>query len=784
MAWFRKQQGVIIHKVISIMIHFIKKINPIIIIAIILFIIPFFWFKPGTMDLGGDGNRLYFYDPLNFLKNVVFYSIDSEGKGSVEQRHAYLIYVSFIALIKYFINSPHLLISIFNGIKLSVGFLSIYFIVKEFIRGDSHESKNILPVELSAIIAGIFYVVATGSEQLIFLWTKALFPHDQVFLNPLIFFLIMRYFLNRNMWYLLVALFVSFIFSTNFSSIASPQLFSFYPLALIFLLSYIIFFKKIKIALKPVFFVLILFLGLQSFHLIPEVASLFDSGSANSVRIFKDLNTEANYFMAVLGLGKASISLFVPTQEVSLRWTSFVVPLIAILGFLLQRKKQKEILLTGLFFLITFFLVTANITHLGVWIYSKLFYIPGFSMFRNFYTQWAYIFIFFYALLFGQSLFVIFTRLKSSYVKISASIILLLFIIGFWSFLNGKLVDGIQWGSNNGVKTAIIMDPHYERTIDFIRKLPDEGKMLMFPFTDNVNQVVYGLNNAAYVGPSSISILTSKKSFSGYQIFDNYPYLIPEAIMRLSREKKYEALNQIFSLFNIRYIFHNADPKAYEEKFLNIFPYGYVNTSLPKTQEEYKAFIKKFPVRLLYENGPFNIFEFDKKVYRSEVYIPDSIYQEDMIQTTGNKKISYQSAFIDKEVCKKNQVVFDFCKAEYKHPHVEITVKKINPVQYIIHIKQSESESPFLLIFQNSYHKDWKLALEQNPPINEEKHVLVNKYANAWIITKDDRKEKTDYILTLNLETQKYFEYGLLLTGISLFVFLGIVIKTIVRRKS
>ena len=77
---------------------FLRKYRLVLFISLLLFIIPFFWFKPGEMDLGGDGNRLYFYDPLNFLKNVVFYSIDSEGKGNVEQRHAYLIYVAYLTV--------------------------------------------------------------------------------------------------------------------------------------------------------------------------------------------------------------------------------------------------------------------------------------------------------------------------------------------------------------------------------------------------------------------------------------------------------------------------------------------------------------------------------------------------------------------------------------------------------------------------------------------------------------------------------------------------------------
>ena len=762
----------------------IKRDKLALVIGIIFFIIPFFWFPRGAMDLGGDGNRLYFYDPQAFIKNVSLYSIDSEGKGNPEQRHAYLIYVGFIALLKYFINSPYLLICIFNGIKLSVGFLSMYFIVKEFIQRGKQKQNNFFSLELAAIISGIFYILATGSEKLIFFWVKALHSHDQIFLNPLMFLLLMRYFLTQNKLWLFSFIFVSFIFSSSFALISAPPLFAFYPIAIVFLLLYVIFIRKRKILVKDAIVGIILFLGLQSFHFLPSILALFDNRSiVHSIVFNESVSGGVNFFAAIHGEGKASISFLLPSPEPLFKWTSFIAPAVILIGYGLLRKNKKAILLTSVFFLLTFFLVTANVTDVGLGFYKRLFYIPGFSMFRHFFVQWAFIFIFFYALLFGQSLSVIFARFKPYYVKISAFIILLFFVVGFWQFLSGKLVDGIQWGSN-GVKTAMIIDPRYEQTLEFIRKLPDEGKILILPLTDNFNQVVYGLNNAAYTGPSSISILTPKRSFAGYQIFDNYPYLLSEEILRLSREKNYEALLQIFSLFNIRYIFHNADPKVYEEKFLNIFPYSYIMTSLPKTQEEYKEFVKKFPVRLLYKNGPFNIFELDKKVYRSEVYIPDSIYKDDMLQVVGNQKVSYQSAFIDKDVCKKNRGVSDFCKAKYLPPYAEITVKKNNPVQYVIHVKQSESTSPFLLVFQNSYHKDWKLSFNQNSSLSEEKHVLVNKYANAWIITEDDRKGKTDYILTLNLEKQRYFQYGLLVTGISLFVFLGLVVKTIVKKKN
>lgn len=63
--------------------------------TIILFIIPFFWLKPGEIDIGGDSSRLYFYDPMAFLKNVAWYGISTQGTGVIEPNYFYIPFVFF-----------------------------------------------------------------------------------------------------------------------------------------------------------------------------------------------------------------------------------------------------------------------------------------------------------------------------------------------------------------------------------------------------------------------------------------------------------------------------------------------------------------------------------------------------------------------------------------------------------------------------------------------------------------------------------------------------------------
>lgn len=719
------------------------------------------------MDLGGDGNRLYFYDPVSFIKHVSLYGIDSEGKGNVEQRHAYLIYVSLIAVIKYIVQSPYIVIALFNGFKLSVGFLSVYFIVKELIGAGAADARKRLSVEAASIISGLFYIVSTASEKLIFFWAKALHSHDQIFLNPLMFLLLLRYFLSGNLRYLYGSLIVSFVFSLNFSMNSAPPFFAFYPIAAVFLFLYVFGLRKVAVPIWQCAAGLGLFVGLQSFHLLPSIVSLLTPNSATNSVVFKESVTGGvNYFLAVRGMGKAISGFFVPTSQDAFRWSAFIAPLVLIAGYLIQRKKRNDIMLVSVFFFLTFFLVTANITDFGLAAYTRLFYIPGFSMFRNFSSQWAYSFLFFYALLFGFMLFELYSRMKRRIVLPVTLGIIVIFTVSNWTFLTGQLVDRVLWGSN-GVKSAFIMDPRYEKTLEYIRTLPDDGKMLLLPLTDNFNQVIFGLNNAAYVGPSSISILTSKRSFSGYQIL--YPDPIPEVILKFAREKNYAALSQIFSLFNIRYIYYNSDPNIYEAKFPN-FPNSYMMTSLPNTQAGYAEFIKHLPVRLIYENGPFHIFEFDMSVYRPEAYVPEVIYMGNVADNVQDAT-SYVSAFVDARTC-GNPDILEICKNSYVAPRVRITSQRVNPTKYIFRVRHAETSVPFLFVFQNSYHTGWNISIDDGSFLPERRHIQVNSYANAWIITDGDRHGKTDYTVHVSLETQKYFLYGLMITGGSLIIVL------------
>lgn len=693
-------------------------------IAIVLFFIPFFWLKPGEMDLGGDSGRLYFYDPVSFIRNVSIYHQVPEGLAPADPNTYYLPYVSFIAVLLFIFRSSTIVISIISGAKLSIGFLAVYGIVKTLLESQKAKQAG----ELAAIMAGVFYILA---PTMIGNYDKALTSHNQVFLNPLMFYLLLKFITKSDPLYLLAGLGISFVFAPNFALTSAPPFFAFYPLAIGYVLLYRKIVLKKKLPWGWMFAGAVLFLGIHAFHLIPQILNLFEPGSFTNTRVF-DRSSIAHegvrYFLAVLPLANVTSRILMVPAISWLWWSGIFAPLVVVIG-LMRAKKDKTFLLTAGFYLLTLYLYSAKITDVGVAIYKTLFYVPGFSMFRNFIGQWPSVYTFYFALLFGLSIFAVLRKMKFRLWMIMVCVaVSILWITGASSFLKGEPVNKFHAQSNN-IPMTFAMDPRYEDVLMFMRSLPDDGKILTLPLTDAYYQVLSGANGGAYIGTSTISQLTGKKDFNGYQLFGQFS----EDFMKYSRENDLSKITGLLSTLSIRYIFHNSDPNIYEVGFPQS-PYTYMKTSFPKSQTEYMQFISSLPAKQIYQNGPYAIYELDSSVRRPLVY-------------TAN----VSGSIINREP--------------------EITVTKSDPVTY--HISASGlSEKSRILVFHDAYNSNWSLAVNGSP-VSQDRHFMIDGYANAWKLLQDDQNGEKRYTMVLRLRSQNRVWFGWGITVLSL-VLLGI----------
>jgi len=194
-------------------------------------------------------------------------------------------------------------------------------------------------------------------------------------------------------------------------------------------------------------------------------------------------------------------------------------------------------------------------------------------------------------------------------------------------------------------------------------------------------------------------------------------------------------------------------------------------------------------------------FKSSSKVTDASVHLSISVAEE------KNLKVEriYQPEILLRQKDTGNQIL-DIGKTIPK-----ITFVKINPTKY--RVKVEGATQPYTLVFSESFHEGWKIYINEltdskinelnnygeilasyfdgeikegthrnifldrntfetwgKKPLPEERHLLVNGYANSWYIKPEDAGGHENYEIIIEFAPQKIFYIGL---GISLTTLLG-----------
>lgn len=616
---------------------FFQKNWPALVIYVILFLVPLFWFDFGKVDYGGDSNRLYFYDPLSWLKNIALYTTNPlTSLGQDVPNFTMIPFLSFLTVLKVlFFHTGYSLNNFFNGLLLSGSFISIYFIIIELIRPTEEERKYIV---FPAIISGLFFSL---SPILSMQWERSLYSISGVFIYPLVFLLFLKYLNTEKYFYLAVVLIVCFIFSVNFSFATIPWFFAFFPLAFLFLFIYSIFNKNTKTFLKGIAVLLVLLVLILSFDIVIQVYGLINPFGLNS-KMLSGSGRALSYFLSIQSHVRLIYNLLNQDQYVisngfsnpfagvifnfGIKYLPFFsfYPLTVFWGIILVkknelRKLQRLLILVLSFFLILLYLITSNITGLGTALYKNLFRIPLFGMFRSFYSKFGMVYVFFYAILIGICLFLIFSVVKSKFKRVLFIIIsLVLIIFNGWPLLSGKMAKGTLWRSKN-LSYANEIDPQYQKFIDRIKEEKADFKVMSFPFANEDYQVLQGKTEGVYFGPSTIPILAGKNAFSGQTGFSIFwPFL-----QSYIDQGKFQEAKKLLSLLNIGYIFYNNDEYIYNN-FPN-YPYSDWLKQNFTNQEAIKKLVDNFGFEKIYNLKTYNLYRLEEQFILPHIYIPKQI---------------------------------------------------------------------------------------------------------------------------------------------------------------
>jgi hypothetical protein len=128
-------------------------------------------------------------------------------------------------------------------------------------------------------------------------------------------------------------------------------------------------------------------------------------------------------------------------------------------------------------------------------------------------------------------------------------------------------------------------------------------------------------------------------------------------------------------------------------------------------------------------------------------------------------------------------------KTDVKTQTPQITFVKINPTKY--RVKVEGAKEPYTLVFSESFNQKWKAYISNQhektvtnsfletwtkEPINEERHLLVNGYANSWYITPEDNAGEENYEIIIEFWPQRLFYIGLFISGLTLIGCFGYLI--------
>jgi hypothetical protein len=107
----------------------------------------------------------------------------------------------------------------------------------------------------------------------------------------------------------------------------------------------------------------------------------------------------------------------------------------------------------------------------------------------------------------------------------------------------------------------------------------------------------------------------------------------------------------------------------------------------------------------------------------------------------------------------------------------EISFKRINPTRFEVKVKNVRQS--YYLVFLSSFSQNWKVYSSESDksPLPEDRHFIINGFANAWYLGPSDVDGATDYSLTIKYRPQKFFYLGLIISGLSLGFALIILFK-------
>lgn len=598
-----------------------------ILLALVLFLLPFLWIPHGKINIGGDSSRLYFLFPEEWVYNNLF-AVNSFSTLYPYDPAFYLIpFVGTIALLKrLFLEDPYLLNNFVTGLLLASSFLVSRSLFKELLK------KFVVVDPIIISLGALAYIL---SPLTLYEWYLALYYIFQLVAYPLIILLFIRFMEKPHINYLTVSAFVFFLFSMDFGFGNVAWIFAFFPITGLFLFYYALQHKQVKAFLITTLLFGLVFAFSNAFHLIPQSINAFEESSlANKflfdkkfyfergigfyrsiidrTRLSYNLFNQPPYLLATANANPFSELMYIwQVRQILLSFIFFGIPILVLVNASkLLHKKLNLLLVLILINFILLFLITGNF---GLWshkVFEFLYTIPGFTMFRGYYHKFAFVSSFYRSLLFIYSL-MLFKELINK-TKIFNLLVLFSFfvvILNAMPLLTGAEFYQKFFHSEDVLYTTTIPDS-YLNLLTRIQKEPLVSRFSTFPLSYESYQALKGAGNSAYIGPSFIAMTTNKGDTSGLSSFQ----MFTDEVVKILETGDSKAFSELLSVLNIGFIFYDEEQFTYSR--LSNIPYTEQLTKFFPTQNSVQNFLNKLNWKEIYKEGTYKIY------YNSSAFVP------------------------------------------------------------------------------------------------------------------------------------------------------------------
>jgi hypothetical protein len=456
------------------------------------------------------------------------------------------------------------------------------------------------------------------------------------------------------------------------------------------------------------------------------------------------------------------------------------IPFLLIIILFIKKKTIKtiQLLLTILLIVSTFLSKGINYPFGGIYEFL-VYHFPFFYIFKSAGEKWGILTVFIFVLW----LIYILKTADKKILKYFTPLLITYLIFCLFPFISNNFLPDAKIDTPNGeiIHSYQYLDkPEYQVVKNNINQDKNLYRVLSFPGSINYQVALRTLGNKYYTGNDPILNNLNKEFIAVYN-FKYNPIFI----------SLYDNLDnpnylKLLPYFNIQKIIINKD----------MFPwFGYREK---QTTKEIEAVFD--PVFNASNNSTIDVYD-TGNYFLPKFFIPLKIYQiqpeiDSLIQKMEEPEYQIRSAFFYANDMDKSDTIFP------KIPNITFT--KINPTRYTLRI--NAATDPYLLVFSESFHPDWKLYLNNDPslspastiisksyfngqiqegshqnvfwdfnflntltakPVANGRHLMINSYANAWLIEPNDVNNLNNYELIVEYHPQRWLYFGLLITIIT-----------------